>query len=98
MKCKPILFSVAFIFQSVTHSSENGRFGSSPKPSAPERKRFPRLPRDFEFFKQSFSNLDQTYSGVQIPMPVIYNDVTSNFRLMKTVILSKLLDFQNSLP
>ena len=49
---KPIPFSVASLFGMfilLTHSSENGRFGRSPKPSTAKSRRFSRLLRDLRF-------------------------------------------------
>ena len=48
----PIPFSVAFFCRNVyslNHSSENGRFGRSPKPSIAKSRRFLRLLRDLRF-------------------------------------------------
>ena len=50
---KSIPFSVDFflgMFILVTHSSENGRFGRSPKPSTTKNKRFSRLLRDLRAY------------------------------------------------
>ena len=36
----------------LAHSFENGWFGSSPEPSAPTNKKFPRLSRDLKFVRK----------------------------------------------
>ena len=59
---KAILFLVAF-FWNVTHSSDNGRFGRSLKPSTAKSRRFSRFSRDLRPTLLNLPNLLNSENG-----------------------------------